>query len=81
MAEEVAGISQSTAEEADEVATAADEQLAAMSQATAEAGSLADQAERLQTLLRKFEAGGDDADRPGAQGTRTVAMGDGGRSD
>ena len=81
MAEEVAGISQSTAEEADEVATAADGQLSAMSQATAEAGSLADQAERLQSLLRKFEVTDDAAGGPGSSGSKNVAMGDGGRSD
>ncbi len=79
MAEEVAGISQSTAEEADGVATAADEQLAAMSQASSEAGSMADQAERLRTLLRKFEVD-DGPDGPDASGARTAAMGDGGRS-
>ncbi|MGM0682881.1 MAG: methyl-accepting chemotaxis protein [Halobacteriota archaeon] len=81
MVEEVAGISISTADEADEVSEAADEQLTAMSEATAEAGSLADRAERLRTLLRKFEAGGESADDPSTPGTRTVAMGDGGRSD
>ena len=81
MAEEVAGISRSTADEADEVGEAADEQLAAMSQATDEAGSLADQAERLRALLRKFEVGGESPDDPSATGARNVAMGDGGRSD
>ncbi|OYR38178.1 methyl-accepting chemotaxis protein [Halorubrum sp. Ib24] len=79
MVEEVAGISKSTADEADDVSEAADEQLAAMSQATAEAGSLADQAERLRALLRKFEVGGESPDDPSA--SRNVAMGDGGRSD
>jgi len=81
MVEEVAGISKSTADEADEVSAAADEQLAAMSQATDEAGSLADRAERLRALLRKFEVGGESPDDPSASGARNVAMGDGGRSD
>ena len=81
MVEEVAGISRSTADEADEVGAAADEQLAAMSQATAEAGSLAEQAERLRTLLRKFEVGGESLDDPTGSGPRNVAMGDGGKSD
>ena len=81
MVEEVAGISKSTADEADEVSEAADEQLAAMSQATDEAGSLADQAERLRALLRKFEVGEESPDDPSAPGARNVAMGDGGQSD
>jgi len=81
MVEEVAGISRSTADEADEVSEAADEQLAAMSQATAEAGSLAEQAERLRALLRKFDVGTESPDDPSASGSRNVAMGDGGRSD
>ncbi|WP_418286172.1 methyl-accepting chemotaxis protein [Halorubrum sp. DTA46] len=81
MAEEVAGISKETAGEADEVSAAADEQLSAMSQATAEAGSLADQAERLRALLRKFEVGDGATDGPGASSSGTVAMGDGGQSD
>jgi len=80
MVEEVAGISRSTADEADEVSEAADEQLAAMSQATAEAGSLAEQAERLRALLRKFDVGTESPDDPSASGSRNVAMGDGGRS-
>nr|WP_303650417.1 methyl-accepting chemotaxis protein [Halorubrum salinum] len=81
MVEEVAGISRSTADEADDVSEAADEQLAAMSQATAEAGSLAEQADRLRALLRKFDVGEDSPDDPAASGARTVAMGDGGQSD
>ncbi len=81
MAEEVAGISQATAAEADDASAAADEQLSAMSQATAEAGSLADQAERLQTLLRKFEVGADGADPTAGSPAGNVAVGDGGRSD
>ena len=81
MVEEVAGISRSTADEADEVSDAADEQLAAMSQATAEAGSLAEQAERLRALLRNFEVGEGSRDGASAAGRRDVAMGDGGRSD
>jgi len=79
MVEEVAGISRSTADEADAVSEAADEQLAAMSQATAEAGSVAEQAERLRALLRNFEVGEHSPDDPSASGTRNVAMGDGGR--
>jgi methyl-accepting chemotaxis protein len=81
MVEEVAGISRSTAGEADDVSEAADEQLAAMSQATAEAGSLAEQADRLRALLRKFDVGGESLDDPAASRSRTVAMGDGGQSD
>ena len=81
MVEEVAGISRSTADEADDVSEAADEQLTAMSQATAEAGSLAEQADRLRALLRKFDVGGESLDDPAASGSRTVAMGDGGQSD
>ncbi|MFW6317502.1 MAG: methyl-accepting chemotaxis protein [Halorubrum sp.] len=81
MVEEVAGISEATADEADEVSDAADEQLTAMSQATAEAGSLADRAERLRALLREFEVGGESPDDPSGTGARTVAMGDGGRVD
>ena len=80
MAEEVAGISRSTAVEADEVAAAADEQLTAMSQATDQAGSLADQAERLQTLLRKFDVSeGTDDGRSATATARNVAVGDGGQ--
>ncbi|ELZ40207.1 methyl-accepting chemotaxis protein [Halorubrum tebenquichense] len=78
MAEEVAGISQSTADEADAVAEAADEQLAAMSDATAEAGSLAEQAERLGSLVGEFDVSGDEAD-PGSGPGATVAVGDGGQ--
>ena len=81
MVEEVAGISRSTADEAEDVSEAADEQLTAMSQATAEAGSLAEQADRLRALLRKFDVGGESLDDPAASGSRTVAMGDGGQSD
>ncbi|WP_080509921.1 methyl-accepting chemotaxis protein [Halorubrum saccharovorum] len=80
MVEEVAGISRSTADEADAVGAAADEQLAAMSQATAEAGSVADRAERLRALLRKFEVGGGSLDDPSASGSRNVAVGDGGQT-
>ncbi|ELZ57203.1 methyl-accepting chemotaxis sensory transducer [Halorubrum hochstenium ATCC 700873] len=78
MAEEVAGISQSTAEEADAVAEAADEQLAAMNDATAEAGSLAEQAERLGSLIGEFDVSGDEVD-PGSGPGATVAVGDGGQ--
>jgi len=81
MVEEVAGISRSTADETDEVSEAADEQLAAMSQATAEADSLAEQAERLQALLRKFEVCGESPDDPSAPGARDVAVSDGGRAE
>jgi methyl-accepting chemotaxis protein len=81
MVEEVAGISRSTADEADEVSGAADEQLAAMSQATAEADSLAEQAERLRALLRKFEVDEESPDGPSTPGARNVAVGDGGRSE
>ncbi|QAU13820.1 methyl-accepting chemotaxis protein [Halorubrum sp. BOL3-1] len=78
MAEEVAEISQSTADEADAVAEAADEQLTAMSDATAEAESLAEQAERLGSLVRGFDVSGDDVD-PAAGSDPTVAVGDGGQ--
>ncbi|WP_418281622.1 methyl-accepting chemotaxis protein [Halorubrum sp. DTA98] len=79
MAEEVADISKTTAEAVDDVSEAADEQLSAMSQATAEAGSLADQSERLQELLRNFDVG---SDSPTVEaGGSTVAMSDGGQSD
>ena len=78
MAEEVAGISQSTAEGADEVSTAAADQLSAMSQATTEVGSLVDQAERLQELLRAFDVSDGSSGGPSAGSTRDVAMGDGG---
>jgi methyl-accepting chemotaxis protein len=78
MAEEVADISQSTADEADAVAEAADEQLSAMNDATAEAGSLAEQAERLGALVRGFDVSGDETD-PGAAPGPNVAVGDGGR--
>jgi len=81
MVEEVADISRSTADEADAVSAAADEQLDAMSQATAEAGSLAERAERLRALLRDFEVREESPDDPSAAGARTVAMGDGGRAD
>ncbi|MFD1569414.1 methyl-accepting chemotaxis protein [Halorubrum laminariae] len=81
MVEEVAGISRSTADEADDVSEAADEQLAAMSQATAEAGSLAEQADQLRALLRKFDVGEESPDDRAAAGARTVAMGDGGQSE
>ena len=78
MAEEVAEISGSTADEADAVAEAADEQLSAMDEATTEAGSLAEQAERLGALIRDFDVSGDDAD-PAAGPGPTAAVGDGGR--
>ncbi|QKG93326.1 methyl-accepting chemotaxis protein [Halorubrum salinarum] len=78
MAEEVADISQSTADEADAVAEAADEQLNAMSEATSEAGSLAEQAERLGALVREFDVSGEGAD-PGAAPGPNVAVGDGGQ--
>jgi len=78
MAEEVADISQSTADEADAVAEAADEQLTAMSEATTEAGSLAEQADRLQSLIRGFEVSGDRIDPEGPTGPN-VAVGDGGQ--
>ncbi len=85
MAEEVAGISQATAEEADDVSMAAADQLSAMSQATTEVGSLVDQAERLQQLLRRFDVGDDrGTGGPGslsASPSGTRAMGDGGGSD
>ncbi|WP_435074326.1 methyl-accepting chemotaxis protein [Halorubrum sp. HHNYT27] len=81
MVEEVAGISRSTADEADDVSEAADEQITAMSQATAEAGSLADQADRLRALLRKFEVSEKSLDDTPTSGSPTVAMGDGGQSD
>jgi methyl-accepting chemotaxis protein/xanthosine utilization system XapX-like protein len=71
----------SMVEEGDDVSEAADEQLTAMSQATTEAGSLADQADQLRTLLRKFEVGGESLDDPSTSGARNVAMGDGGQSD
>ena len=78
MAEEVADISQSTADEADAVAEAADEQLTAMSAATTEAGSLAQQAERLGALVRDFEVSGEGVDPDGSPGPN-VAVGDGGQ--
>ncbi|QWC18336.1 methyl-accepting chemotaxis protein [Halorubrum sp. 2020YC2] len=78
MAEEVAEISQSTAEEADAVAEAADEQLTAMDEATTEAGSLAERAERLGSLVRDFDVTGDDVD-PAAGPGQNVAVGDGGQ--
>ncbi|SFR31036.1 MULTISPECIES: methyl-accepting chemotaxis protein [Halorubrum] len=78
MAEEVADISQSTADEADAVAEAADEQLTAMNEATAEAGSLAEQAERLGALVRDFDVTGEAADPDGSPGPN-AAVGDGGR--
>ena len=81
MAEEVAGISHATAEEADGVSAAADDQLTAMSQATTEAGSLVDQAERLRTLLRKFDVSDETTGGSGGSGVGTVAVGDGGRPD
>ncbi|EMA66793.1 methyl-accepting chemotaxis sensory transducer [Halorubrum aidingense JCM 13560] len=81
MVEEVASISRSTADETDAAAAAADDQLSAMSQATAEAGSLSDRAERLRRLLRKFEVGEGSTDGSSSSTARTVAMGDGGRSD
>lgn len=52
-----------------------------MSQATAEADSLAEQAERLQALLRKFEVCGESPDDPSAPGARDVAVSDGGRAE
>ncbi|RLM51296.1 methyl-accepting chemotaxis protein [Halorubrum sp. Atlit-28R] len=78
MAEEVADISGSTADEADAVAEAADEQLSAMSEAKREAGSLAEQAERLGALVREFDVSGEGAD-PGAAPGPSVAVGDGGQ--
>ena len=78
MAEEVADISGSTADEADAVAEAADEQLTAMNEATAEAGSLAEQAERLGALVRDFDVSRDDVD-PAAGAGPNVAVGDGGQ--
>ncbi|RLM67156.1 methyl-accepting chemotaxis protein [Halorubrum sp. Atlit-26R] len=78
MAEEVADISGSTADEADAVAEAADEQLTAMNEATTEAGSLAEQAERLGALVRDFDVSRDDVD-PAAGAGPNVAVGDGGQ--
>ncbi len=51
-----------------------------MSQATAEADSLAERAERLQALLRGFEIGDESPDDPPASGARNVAVGDGGQA-
>ena len=78
MAEEVAEISQSTADEADAVAEAADEQLVAMDEATTEAGSLAERAERLGALVRDFDVSGEGVDPGGSPGPN-VAVGDGGQ--
>ena len=78
MAEEVADISGSTADEADAVAEAADEQLTAMSEATTAAGSLAEQAERLGSLVRDFDVSGEGVDPASGPGGN-VAVGDGGQ--
>ena len=78
MAEEVAEISQTTADEADAVADAADEQLTAMNESTAEAGSLAEQAERLGALVRDFDVTDEGVDTGGSPGPN-VAVGDGGQ--
>ncbi|SDF43301.1 Methyl-accepting chemotaxis protein [Halorubrum xinjiangense] len=78
MAEEVAEISQTTADEADAVADAADEQLTAMNESTVEAGSLAEQAERLGALVRDFDVTDEGVDTGGSPGPN-VAVGDGGQ--
>lgn len=79
MAEEVAEISHATADETDAASAAADEQLSAMTDAAAEAGSLTDRAERLRRLLRKFDVAGESTgEGPSPSGSRSVAMGDGG---
>ncbi|MDB2237700.1 methyl-accepting chemotaxis protein [Halorubrum ezzemoulense] len=78
MAEEVAEISGSTADEADAVAEAADEQLTAMSEATTAAGSLAEQAERLGSLVRDFDVSGGGTGPASGPGP-SAAVGDGGQ--
>ena len=79
MAEDVAGISRATVDETDDASAAADEQLSAMRDAAAEAGSLTDRAERLRRLLRKFDVAAEStAEDPSTPVSRPVAVGDGG---
>ncbi|TYT61782.1 methyl-accepting chemotaxis protein [Natrialba swarupiae] len=73
MVEDVASISQTTAEEASGVSAAADEQLSAMSRVTSETGPLADNADQLQQLFRKFEVS---AQLPTQSATPTVGKPD-----
>jgi methyl-accepting chemotaxis protein len=74
MVDEVTDISQATAEEAEGVSAAAEEQASSMLQISSNVESLAEQADRLQALLEKFEVGGPASSGPQA----SVAMEDGG---
>jgi len=72
MVDEVTDISQRTADEAEAVSAAAEEQTSSMLQVSSNVGSLAEQAEQLQSLLSSFEVG--DAGAPA--GRSEVAVDD-----
>ncbi len=55
--EEAVDISEATAAETETASATAEEQAASMSQVSASIESLADQSERLQTMLSEFEVG------------------------
>jgi uncharacterized phage infection (PIP) family protein YhgE len=58
MVEEVADISRTTANETETASAAAEEQAASMSEVSGNVESLSEQAERLQSLLAKFDVSG-----------------------
>jgi len=57
MVEEAVDISEATAAETETASATAQEQAASMSQVSASIESLADQSERLQTMLSEFDVG------------------------
>jgi len=75
MVDEVTAISETTAEEAEGVSAAAQQQTSAMLQVSSNVESLAEQADRLQALLDRFDVGGPAGDADPEVG---VAMEDGG---
>ena len=83
MVDEVAEISRRTAQEVDTVSAAAEQQTSSTSQVSASVESLAARAERLQTLLSKFEVGDEPSHDPASGGTppADVVLGDGGESE
>jgi len=78
--DDVTAISRTTSEEAETVSAAAEEQASSMTQVSSNVESLADQAERLQSLLTRFEvgAGAGGAARATGDGATDAVAGDGG---